>query len=682
MIESDGKGLVFILSVPRSGSTLLGALVGSQPSFYCPPEPWLLLPLQSAQSGDAIVVSRYEHNLAQIAWNELFDDKTIRAAMCAFAVSAYNSILAKKRRKHLVDKTPRYYQILDYLDLIFPAAVKIWLKRNPLDVIASCKSYWGVRVEESLGDVLSPHSFDNVVGHVKLLSYFHKHDRKTPIVAYEDLVSNPEKNVASICKAAVEEFDSGRLHYAANKEMMQDLKRSTMGDKNILHNLEVHSRSVDNWKSVLTKEEICRSLEVLGKDLFVDLGYGQAFQEALAMVGDRGEHIEPKGMLNDRMGAYSNYLTEVRLAPAAIHRTLVSRLSSGLHSYNLSLEKQLESVKNDKEILQRKVSQLEGNEVSLREECLAASAHLREVEVEFDGLTERYKSTLESMTRLQDEIVVLHSQKNDLLTEVVSVKENAKTLEVAKSVLEERARVLENVNLRLETENGELRAQIVSVEANVNTLETAKSVLEERCQALDEGKHHLELENVNLRSELKSVIENVGRLEAKSASLEQRNGAMEREVKSLQAEVRAQGSKATSNESEKKALEAEVKKLRQSFDTEMKMRQSADADVTKFQTMTAMNLEHIAELKRDLVVSTGVQLRQNEEIALLRREAERREAEVENLKSIISEKEASSLRLAYSMDQARQRVSALEASLSWRMTAPMRLVFRVFEHKK
>src|SRR5271169_4905137 len=45
MIDSLGENLVFLLGVPRSGTTLLCAMLDRHPNILCPPEPWIMLAL-------------------------------------------------------------------------------------------------------------------------------------------------------------------------------------------------------------------------------------------------------------------------------------------------------------------------------------------------------------------------------------------------------------------------------------------------------------------------------------------------------------------------------------------------------------------------------------------------------------------------------------------------------------
>jgi Sulfotransferase family len=163
MVGNDGHGLVFILSAPRSGSTLLGAMLANHPRVLCPPEPWLLLPLSALRSPTAKIVAAYDHGFARAAWNERVQDQLLDESVRAFALAAYNSWLNQAGREILVDKTPRYYHLLPWLERLFPRAFKIWLQRNPLDVLSSCKETWGLTIDELVGEAISPHSFDATI---------------------------------------------------------------------------------------------------------------------------------------------------------------------------------------------------------------------------------------------------------------------------------------------------------------------------------------------------------------------------------------------------------------------------------------------------------------------------------------------------------------------------------------
>lgn len=69
-------------------------------------------------------------------------DNEFNNAAAIFAREIYNSKLAEVGKDFFIDKTPRYYHILSWIDTLFDHSRKIWLQRNPLDVFLSYKETW------------------------------------------------------------------------------------------------------------------------------------------------------------------------------------------------------------------------------------------------------------------------------------------------------------------------------------------------------------------------------------------------------------------------------------------------------------------------------------------------------------------------------------------------------------
>lgn len=139
---------VFILSLPRSGSTLLQRLLVRHPQIASASEPWLMLPIAYMRGGpgESLQSAPYDHDLAQKAIDDLiscFPDKDEDWFRCVhdFAISVY-SRLCGPETVYFVDKTPRYYQILPFIERIFPDAKFIFLFRQPLAVMASIVRTW------------------------------------------------------------------------------------------------------------------------------------------------------------------------------------------------------------------------------------------------------------------------------------------------------------------------------------------------------------------------------------------------------------------------------------------------------------------------------------------------------------------------------------------------------------
>src|SRR5437773_8601382 len=93
IVAQSGQQPVFLLSTPRAGSTVLGAILGSHSQVLCPPEPWLLLPLVSLNSDQQLVTAAYDHHAARRAITEAVAPASLDGALRAYADAAYNSLL-------------------------------------------------------------------------------------------------------------------------------------------------------------------------------------------------------------------------------------------------------------------------------------------------------------------------------------------------------------------------------------------------------------------------------------------------------------------------------------------------------------------------------------------------------------------------------------------------------------
>ncbi len=130
------SNLLFIVSQPRSGSTLLQAILSNNNQVATASEPWLLLPFLSIKK-PGIVQAEYDYSLASKAVHEFISkaggEIQLDKKLNSFLTDIYSSI-ANGNTEYILDKTPRYYEILPEIKKIFPEAKIIVLKRNPLAV--------------------------------------------------------------------------------------------------------------------------------------------------------------------------------------------------------------------------------------------------------------------------------------------------------------------------------------------------------------------------------------------------------------------------------------------------------------------------------------------------------------------------------------------------------------------
>lgn len=193
----SGPRLLFLISLPRAGSTLLQRILAAHPGVATVDEPWLALPWIYALRGTGIR-TEYGHATWLRALRGLDErvpdlrgriERRVRAL-----VSEIYSELAGEAPVFL-DKTPRYHLIVPELAQLFPEARFILLFRNPADVWASSvRAFRGNRLRRM--DHLDV-DLERGPGHMaeadEVLA------ERAVAVRYEDLVSDPETSVREVC---------------------------------------------------------------------------------------------------------------------------------------------------------------------------------------------------------------------------------------------------------------------------------------------------------------------------------------------------------------------------------------------------------------------------------------------------------------------------------------------------
>lgn len=187
---------IFLLSLPRSGSTLLQRLLATSPRVATTSEPWLLLP-QFLGYSDGPVFAAYQQRHLHRAFQEFLERveggaEAHREAVRAFALHLYGRACGPGQT-HFLDKTPRYHLIARQVLETFPDSPVILLWRHPLAVAASlmktwCRGRWN----------LYHYRVDLYHGVVSLLDAQERFREGLTVVRYEDLVADPEARMAEI----------------------------------------------------------------------------------------------------------------------------------------------------------------------------------------------------------------------------------------------------------------------------------------------------------------------------------------------------------------------------------------------------------------------------------------------------------------------------------------------------
>lgn len=266
---------IFLLSLPRSGSTLLQRLLARNKGIATCDEPWLLLPLLSAFDTER-VAANHDQTVLVRALEDLRDrlptgqagwDQAVRS----FAHDVYGQVAGEA--EFFLDKTPRYSIYAEDILRIFPEARFIVLWRDPLAIIQSINDTWGGGRWS-----IHRHSVDLFDAMAATIRAVQSHPDRILALRYENLLENPE--------TAIEEIWSG-LGLLTDSLRDTDIKLDgRMGDpKRHVAGRAVSAQSTD-WRkrpvSILRKWWMRRYIHWLGSERMSVMGYDfEAFSSEL-----------------------------------------------------------------------------------------------------------------------------------------------------------------------------------------------------------------------------------------------------------------------------------------------------------------------------------------------------------------------------------------------------------------
>lgn len=262
---------LFLLSLPRSGSTLVQRVLAVHEEISTVPETWLLLPQVYAMR-ERGAFAEYGHTPASRAIREFADrlpggradyDEDLRRFILALYARASGG-----KGAYFLDKTPRYHFVADDLFRIFPEAKVIFLWRNPLAVVASITETWG-RGRWNVGRWRND-LFDGVAN---LVAAYEANAARAHAVRYEDLVEDdlaPWKRLFDYLELA---FDPAALIDFRSVDL-----RARMGDPTGTARYEsITAESVERWTASLrtpVRKRWCRRyLRWIGEERLSTMGY-------------------------------------------------------------------------------------------------------------------------------------------------------------------------------------------------------------------------------------------------------------------------------------------------------------------------------------------------------------------------------------------------------------------------
>jgi Sulfotransferase family len=243
----DESKLIFLISQPRSGSSLLQQLILNSSEIDSSPEPWQMLSLiqtfkvqsNSRNKNPRHIVINYLNFLDSID-NGLIE---LKLDIKKLALKIYSK--KKSENNYFLDKTPRYYHIIDELYELFPKAKFVFLVRNPIAVFASILDYnfkgdchGFLSSEDRIDDLfLAPNKI------MKAVDKYSNH----VLITYEEVVSAPNDTIKKLSKYLSIDFPSDVTYILRN-----EFKDSSSVDTKSLHNHNAPvNQYLDSWKNTL-----------------------------------------------------------------------------------------------------------------------------------------------------------------------------------------------------------------------------------------------------------------------------------------------------------------------------------------------------------------------------------------------------------------------------------------------
>jgi hypothetical protein len=216
---------VFVVGGPRSGTTLLAAMLAAHPAFDCGPEThglsrWARLGSRerarildrrdwperatryvcSLSLGKRPVHTLYGLSRADVrAWLATRDP-----SLAALLESLTAQRAARRGRARWVEKTPRHLEVPELILAGWPEARIVRIVRDPRDAAVSL-----TRVPFGTSSLLTNLS---VLGRMnEAAAGFYRRDRRSLTLRYEDLVADPERELRRVCEHIGEGFSTAML---------------------------------------------------------------------------------------------------------------------------------------------------------------------------------------------------------------------------------------------------------------------------------------------------------------------------------------------------------------------------------------------------------------------------------------------------------------------------------------
>lgn len=284
-VTQRNPSMIFLLSCPRSGSTLFRVMLAGHPRLFAPPELHLLLfgtmgewhaALRLTVLGEGL--QRAFMELQQISAEE---SKALIAELVAKNVTTqqvYAMLQELAYPRILVDKSPTYvadFEALRRAEEMFEQPRYLFLHRHPYAVIESyLRNEMGNLSVELGGDRQLDAELVWANGNSNALELGElAGPGRFQFVRYEEMVAEPERITAGICEFLGLEYSAALVNPYAGSRMTDGLSGQALaiGDPNFSKRSKIDKELGEAWRQVRLERRLCSFARRVAKELQYEL---------------------------------------------------------------------------------------------------------------------------------------------------------------------------------------------------------------------------------------------------------------------------------------------------------------------------------------------------------------------------------------------------------------------------
>jgi hypothetical protein len=231
---SDSERPVFIVGMPRSGTTLTETIIGAHP--------------QAFPAGELETIKRCEREMSTLVFKDEGVQKNARHLSWVgveILAQRYLDAIDQKARNasaiRVTDKMPHNFQAVGFIATLFPNARIIHIRRNPMD---TCLSIWQQNFNDAHTYARNLADLGHHYAHyIKLMEHWREVlPGRMLEIDYEDLVENQEEMTRKLIDHVGLPWDDACLR-------PQDVQRTVLTASVWQVRQPVYKRSAGRWKN-------------------------------------------------------------------------------------------------------------------------------------------------------------------------------------------------------------------------------------------------------------------------------------------------------------------------------------------------------------------------------------------------------------------------------------------------